>query len=67
MGPFRINPQPYLSSMEAEGHNPSLPLSHATSSPEIRAEVHQTLADYQAMEDGSPQPQAGERGIPSEP
>lgn len=69
-GPFRLNPTPYLSRMAAEGHNPVLPLSHVTSTPEVRAEVHETLADYQEMQEmaaGLPQPQGDERGLLSEP
>lgn len=42
MGPFRLNPQPFLEDLSK--YNPTLPLSHALSSEEVREQVHGTLA-----------------------
>ena len=46
-GPFRLNTQPHLEQLAQ--YNPTLPLAHERSSDEVREEVHQRLAENQAI------------------
>jgi hypothetical protein len=47
MGPFRLNPGPFLEKMAQQSHNPPLPLAHVRSSNEVRDMVHETIEEYQ--------------------
>jgi len=59
MGPFWLNPLPYL--QELAGYNPSLPLSHALSSKEVRDQVHENLAASDPLAVAIQQPQEVEQ------